>query len=196
MTAYPNLTDSEITSIYDFIQNESEKKNYKFDDSYCFGKESLENALNLSKRRALEEQIDGVDGVSSLQIDRFLANDSIPVYNFIGSNTFTIKDFKWHNCDSPIENCEDVELAVDYDKSKIEGIDFYLIYKNRNILYHWYFTETVKIPTEDVTIIAFAQSKKGFEFYKKDLKVEKKNKWYLDFKPKTNEEIQAELAKL
>ncbi len=180
MNPFPKLSDAEIISIFDFIKNESEKKNYKFAENYCFG-ESL---------FAAKQKTDTVNQ-SEINIDTmetWILGDE--------NNSFNIKSFEWHNCDSPVKDCDEVELVVDYAKDRIEEVDFYIIFKKRNIIYHWYFNANIQVPKEDATIIAFGKTTNGIEFYQNDVKMSAKNKFYLDFKPKTKEEIQKALEKL
>jgi cytochrome c2 len=190
MNAFPKLSKEDCKAIYTFIQNKSEQ-----------------NKIELKRYDCLYDP-NVVGDTSSLY---YIENGKSKAYIWPANTTsapafydFEIKKFEWLNCDSPIPNGSNVKINIDFDKSLTRKFkdswdrmpDTYLIYTNKNILYHWYGNENVTILKGQAILISINSDGEKYYFSQQNIDIQDVNNWKLDIQEISKADLQKKLNSL
>lgn len=192
MTSFEFLSDLQINQIYDYINNESIRRNicYKgevygrnyFDVPSCDNRSDTSYNPKYIPNNIKNTPTENIEKQESTKNEKFIQQE----INFEKTNngrvftrtyyyTFTISDYKWINCDC---NPFDEEEVDAYNIIAEKDLEIFLIFKNRKSLWsfctwkeRYVLIETedekkVKLPVgEPVTIFAFSKPKNGKRNY-------------------------------
>jgi len=220
MTSFDSLTDLQINQIYDYIKEESIKRNL-CEAGNDFGRVGNEGRKCMLQTYGDTTPVEGNAKLLVIDMDSFEAQASVSALNMLemptdetyqGDTTvriyyytIPITNYNWVNCDNPVGG-EFVNPFYVKAESKLE---VFLIFKNRKalwplinwkgryILFESEGMDKVRLPVgEPATLLAFGPAKNGNRtFCEIETKVQATNNYELKTKEITEEEFQKAMEK-